>query len=58
MNPDLDQNRFIQHNVWVGGGVNMPMGQKSYFSVYILWNLNEDSNSLEQSPVVRVGLHF
>lgn len=58
LNPDLDQNRFIQHNVWVGGGVNMPMGEKSYFSIYVLWNLNEDSYSLEQSPVVRVGVHF
>lgn len=53
-----DQNRFIQHNVWVGGGLNMPMGKKSFFSIYVLWNLNEDSNSLERSPVVRVGLNF
>jgi hypothetical protein len=52
------QDRFIQHNVWVGGGLNLPMGKKSFFSIYMLWNLNEDSNSLEQSPIVRVGFSF
>ncbi len=53
-----NQDRFIQHNVWLGGGVNVPMGEKSFFSIYLLWNLNEDSNSLEQSPIVRIGVSF
>jgi hypothetical protein len=53
-----NQDRFWQHNVYVGGGLGFHAGKNSMFTIFILWNLNETENSLYSNPVVRVGFVF
>ncbi len=53
-----NQQRFITHNVWVGGGLGFPLGERSSFNLFVLWNINENLNSYPDSPVVRMGINF
>ena len=42
-------------SVFVGGGLKYPIGQKSYVSIMILWNLNETSQSPYSNPIFRMS---
>jgi hypothetical protein len=54
-----NQDRFWQHNVYVGGGLGFHAGKNSMFTIFLLWNLNENENFLyESNPVVRIGFVF
>lgn len=42
----------------VGGGYMQRIGARSYYSVSILWNLNDTYNSIYNNPVIRFGYLF
>lgn len=52
------QDRFWQHNVYLGGGLGFHAGKNAMFTIFLLWNLNETANSLYSNPVIRVGFVF
>ncbi|MFW5658098.1 MAG: hypothetical protein ACOCYF_01480 [Bacteroidota bacterium] len=54
----INEGRFWDHNVLVGGGIRQPIGGKAYIFISFLYNLDEDYGSLYSSPVVRFGLIF
>jgi long-subunit fatty acid transport protein len=45
-------------NLYVGGGLNQKMGDRSYFYLLMLWNLNDynDAALAQPNPIVRVGV--
>ena len=45
-------------NLYVGGGLNQKMGDRSYFYMLMLWNLNDYNESILSypNPVIRVGV--
>ena len=50
--------RFWDHNVLVGGGIRQPFGKNTYAFISLLYNLDEDYESIYRSPVVRFGFIF
>lgn len=52
------QNRITAHNILVGGGYSQPISDRSSIDLMILYNINENSQSLYSNPVVRVGFNF
>ena len=58
LNEFPDQDRFIYHSFLLGGGLRFPVGNRSSVSLYLLWNLNESSNSPYTNPIVRIGFEF
>ncbi len=42
----------------VGGGYCQPIGRNSYFTIIILWNLNETALSPYTNPIIRAGMDF
>jgi hypothetical protein len=56
--PYTNEGRFISHSVLVGGGIIQPVGRRSAFLVTVLYNLNENSRSPYNNPIVRVGFTF
>jgi hypothetical protein len=45
-------------NVYVGGGIKQRLGNRSYFYILGLWNLNETKESfiLQPNPIIRGGI--
>jgi len=43
-------------NFYVGGGARLPAGGNSFFSILVLWNLNETRYSPYSNPLIRIGL--
>jgi hypothetical protein len=56
--PYTKDGRFISHSILVGGGIIQPVGRRSAFLVTVLYNLNENSRSPYNNPIVRVGFTF
>jgi hypothetical protein len=53
------EDRFNLHTILVGGGVFMPIGNRSGFMIMVLWNLNESYNSIyNTNPIIRFGFNF
>ena len=44
-------------NVLVGGGYSQWISQRASVNIMILWNLNEDINSLYSNPIIRIGFN-
>lgn len=42
----------------VGGGYMERIGSNSYFTISVLWNLNDTYNSIYNNPVIRFGYLF
>jgi len=55
--PSNDKDNITITNVLVGGGYNQHVSQRASVSIMILWNLNEDINSLYSNPIFRVGFN-
>jgi hypothetical protein len=53
-------NRFLQQNFYIGGGLRQPIGEHSSFYLLILFNLNASSefNYYSSNPVFRIGFTF
>jgi hypothetical protein len=58
LNIHRGQERFLLHNVLVGGGLRFPLGERASANLLILWNLNETSNTPYSNPVIRLGFNF
>lgn len=48
--------RIWVSSVFVGGGIRYPIGQRSFLSLMMLWNLNENRHSPYSNPVFRVNI--
>ncbi|MBI9037538.1 MAG: hypothetical protein JEY97_05335 [Bacteroidales bacterium] len=55
--PSSYKDNITVTNVLVGGGYNQRISQKASASIMILWNLNEDINSLYSNPIFRIGFN-
>ena len=53
-----NDNRFVLHSVFVGGGIFQPVGKKGAVQMVLLWNLNKDASSYYTNPIFRVGFYF
>lgn len=53
-----DVGRYWLHSPLVGGGVGVPIGDRSGFSILILFNLNPAANNYYTNPIVRFGFNF
>ena len=51
-------NRFWLNNVYVGGGLELPIGRRSKMNFLVLWNLNDTGESPYSNPAVRIGVNF
>jgi hypothetical protein len=47
--------RVTANNMYVGGGLVLPIAGNAGFNIMILYNLNENSESLYSNPVYRIG---
>lgn len=45
-------------SILVGGGYMERIGSNSYFTISILWNLNDTYNSIYSNPIIRFGYLF
>ncbi len=52
------QQRLTAHNILVGAGYSQPISENSSLDLMILYNLNENSQSLYSNPVIRLGFNF
>lgn len=52
------EGRFMLNSFLVGGGIRQPIGQRAGIYFLILWNLNENINSVYSNPIFRVGFTF
>ena len=45
-------------NLYVGGGLNQKIGDRSYYYMLVLWNLNDYNDSVltQPNPIIRVGI--
>jgi len=51
--------RELFHSFLVGGGLRFPMGKRSSMNFTVLWNLNNEINSIYGNrPVIRIGFNF
>jgi len=55
--PSSDKDNITITNVLVGGGYNQWISQRASVGIMILWNLNEDINSLYTNPIFRIGFN-
>ncbi|HBF87571.1 MAG TPA: hypothetical protein DDX39_02925 [Bacteroidales bacterium] len=53
-----NETRFYSGSLMVGGGYRQYIGEHSYLSLMLLYNLNENINSIYQNPIIRVGVNF
>ncbi|MCK4664291.1 MAG: hypothetical protein KAT68_15590 [Bacteroidales bacterium] len=53
-----EKKRFLLNNILIGGGYRQKIGQKSFITFTILWNINENINSPYNNPVMRIGYIF
>jgi len=52
------QDRFWLNTFLVGGGIRQPIGPKAGIYFSILWNLNDNINSIYSNPIMRIGFSF
>lgn len=50
--------RITANNVLIGGGYSFPLGENSSVDLLLLYNLNENEQSLYSNPIIRVGLNL
>lgn len=50
--------RFDLHSIYVGGGLQYPIGYRSSIFILFLYNLNQSPYSLYSNPIIRFGFHF
>ncbi len=53
-----DNNVKAVNDLLVGGGLRMPIGQRSSINLVLLYNLTESDYSLNSNPVIRVDFNF
>lgn len=42
-------------SIFIGGGIKQPVGNNSFFTIMLLYNLNETQNSPYTNPIIRAG---
>lgn len=52
------QKRFIIHNFYLGGGYRIRIGERSYMSIIILYNLNQSQYSPYENPLIRINFEL
>ena len=52
------QERFWLNTILVGGGIRQPLGPRAGIYFTILWNLNDNINSIYSNPIFRIGFSF
>jgi len=50
--------RVLNPEYYIGGGIRQNIGKKSYVTYLILWNLNQNEYSLFNNPIMRFTLYF
>ncbi len=50
--------RFWLSSLYVGGGLEIPMGRRTKMNFLVLWNLNDTGQSPYTNPSVRIGIVF
>ena len=50
--------RFDLNNIYVGGGIQFPLGYRSSVFILFLYNLNQSPYSLNSNPIIRFGFNF
>ena len=53
--PYIEPERVNVHGILLGGGYRQMIGEKSFVSIVVLWNLNESTYSPYSNPVIRMG---
>lgn len=51
----IETERVNVHGLLVGGGYRQMIGERSFASIVVLWNLNENIYSPYSNPVIRMG---
>ena len=46
---------YTSENLLIGPGIRQPISTNFYAYLEVLWNLNENMNSIYSSPVIRAG---
>ncbi len=54
--PGSDQTRIWEDNYFVGAGYRLRIGEKAFFNIMLLFNLNDDSQVYYQNPHFRFGV--
>jgi hypothetical protein len=54
----LDKIRVTANNVLLGAGYRQPIGENASIDLLLLYNLNENENSLYSNPILRMGVSF
>lgn len=54
--PGSDQDRIWEDNYFLGAGYRLRMGEKAFFNIMLLFNLNDDSRVYYQNPLLRFGV--
>lgn len=49
------EDRVNVNSIFVGGGYRSMMGSRSFFSILLLYNLNETFNTPYTNPIIRIG---
>jgi len=59
-NPQISNkvNRFWLHGILIGGGIRQPIGKYSSFDIAILININANSRTPYENPLIRIGFYF
>lgn len=52
----LKERRINSVAVLVGGGLKQQVGDRSYLSILMLWDLNETDDSFYPNPIIRAGI--
>lgn len=48
-------NRYWRENLYIGGGLELPMSEKVKMNLLVLWNLNYSDEFQYSNPSVRIG---
>lgn len=58
INKQYTSSRFYIDNYLVGLGIRYKVGSRTFLKLEALWNLNENSYSLYNNPIIRFGIGF
>jgi len=50
--------RYWADSYLIGLGYRMPMGERASANIMIMWNLNQNSKSPYENPIMRIGFDF
>ena len=53
-----ESKRFNLHNILVGGGYRQQIGERSFVTLMILWNLNDNALSPYENPIIRMSFEL